>query len=63
MLLMYCDNQEACVLKDYNGLVYKVSDISGCCLLPTSYTLKKSLEYAELLTENKSNICYFKEGD
>ena len=53
--IMYNDNQEKFKLTDYNGIECEVTDKYGCCLLPTSYTLGKSDDYIELLSELSSN--------
>ena len=59
--LMYNDNQEPIDIIDYLGVKSKVDDKTGCCLLPTTYKLGKSLDYANLLTDNSSNRAKFKE--
>ena len=59
--IMYNDNQIPVDIVDYLGVKSKVEDISGCCLVPQTYTLGKSLDYANLLTENSSNRAKFKE--
>lgn len=59
--IMYNDNQLPVDIVDYLGVKYKVDDKSGCCLLPTTYKLGKSLEYANLLTDNSTNRSKFKE--
>ena len=60
-LLMYCENQEKCYIIDYQGNKYEVSDISGCCLVPTTYILGKALEYCDLISDNSSKRAKFKE--
>ena len=59
--ILYNDNQIPVDIVDYLGVKSKVEDISGCCLVPATYTLGKSLDYANLLTENSSNRAKFKE--
>lgn len=59
-MVMYNDRQLPFALMDYKGLKYLVKDKSGCCILPTTYELGKSLEYADLLTENSSQRAKFK---
>lgn len=59
--LAYCENQSKCDIIDYEGNKYTVDDISGCCIFPTTYNLKKSLEYCELLSDNSSKRAIFKE--
>ena len=58
--IMYNDNQLPVDIVDYLGVKYKVDDKSGCCLLPTTYKLGKSLDYANLLTDNSTNRSKFK---
>ena len=60
-LLMYNDNQESFMLKDYLGNKLEVTDRYGCCLVPTTYVLGKSEEYANLLTDESSKRAIFKE--
>lgn len=59
--IMYNDNQSQVDIVDYLGVKYKVNDKSGCCLLPTTYKLGKSLDYANLLTDNSTKRAKFKE--
>jgi hypothetical protein len=49
--LFYSDNQAPFELTDYLGNKVLVTDTSGVCLVPTSYTLGKALDYAYLLTD------------
>lgn len=58
--LFYTEGQAPCILKDEDGVECEVRDKSGCCLVPNTYTLGKSLEYAELL-EDSSNRAIYKE--
>lgn len=60
-LLFYVDNQEEHTLKDYTGLEYKITDKSGCCILPNSYTLGKALDYCHLLSDDSSRRSVYKE--
>ena len=59
--LFYVDNQTPFMLKDYLGNDYMVTDTSGVCLVPTSYTLGKALEYAELLEDDSTKRAIYKE--
>ena len=59
-MIMYNDSQLPFALLDYKGVKYEVKDKSGCCILPTTYELGKSLEYANLLTENSTQRAKFK---
>ena len=61
LLIVYSEDQEEVVVKDYLGEEYKVSDKSGCCLLPTTYVLGKSLEYASLISDDSSKRARYKE--
>lgn len=60
-LLIYCEDMKEFNLVDYNGLEYKVTDKSGCCVIPTTYILGKALEYANLITDESSKRAVYKE--
>jgi hypothetical protein len=60
-LLIYVDNQNNFDLKDYKGKCYNVTDKTGCCIIPTTYVLGKSEEYADLLTDSSSKRAVYKE--
>lgn len=60
-MLIYCDNQEPFELIDYLGNKYKVTDKTGACVIPTTYVLSKSLEYANLISDNSSKRAMFNE--
>ena len=60
-LLMYADNQDEIELEDYQGKCCKIKDKSGCCLVPTTYVLGKSLDYVKLITDNSSKRARYKE--
>lgn len=60
-LLMYNDEQLSFNLKDYEGNILNVKDKYGACLVPTTYVLGKSEEYASLLTDDSSKRAIFKE--
>lgn len=60
-LLFYNDNQEPFELVDYLGNKQLVTDKSGCCLLPNSYTLGKALDYCHLLSDDSSARAIYKE--
>ena len=59
--VMYCEEQSSIEYSDYLGLSNTVSDKSGCCILPTSYVLSKSLDYAELLSSRSTERQLYKE--
>ena len=60
-LLMYNDDMKPFDLKDYNGEILQVTDKYGCCLVPTTYVLGKSEEYANLISDESSKRAIFKE--
>ena len=61
-LLFYTDNQPKFEFTDYLGFKCIVSDKSGCCLLPTTYVLSKSLDYVNLINDNSSKRARYKEN-
>lgn len=60
-ILFYTENQPKFEVTDYLGFKYTINDKSGCCLLPTTYELSKSLDYATLLNDNSSKRARYKE--
>ena len=56
--MFYCENQEPVIITDMYGVECKVEDRSGCCLVPNTYTLGKSLEYASLLDDSSKRAEY-----
>ena len=62
-VLMYCENQEPSKLIDYLGVESDVNDISGCCLIPTTYVLSKALEYSNLINDNSSKRAIYREDE
>ena len=60
-LLFYTEKQDKFEFIDYLGFKYTVSDKSGCCLLPTTYELSKSLDYVNLISDNSSKRARYKE--
>lgn len=61
--VMYSESQPPFELADYTGKKFLVNDKYGCCLIPTSYTLGKSNEYTELLSDLSSKRAIFLGGD
>ena len=61
-LVMYTEEQSPLEVEDYLGLKYMVTDKSGCCILPNTYKLSKSLDYANLISDDSSKRARFKEG-
>lgn len=60
-LLIYNDEMESFELLDYQGNIEKVNNKYGCTLVPTTYELGKSEEYAYLITDDSSKRAIFKE--
>ena len=60
-ILQYNDNQESIEVIDYLGNKEIVKEKSGACLIPTTYILKKSLEYSNFIDENSSSRSIYKE--
>ena len=60
-LLMYTEEQSPIEVEDYLGLKYLITDKSGCCILPNTYKLSKSLDYANLISDDSSKRARFKE--
>ena len=56
--LMYSEGQLSVELEDYLGNTYKVTDVSGICLLPTTYVLGKAEDYMELLNQSTDRYKY-----
>ena len=61
-LVLYTEEQSPLEVEDYLGLKYLVTDRSGCCILPNTYKLSKSLDYANLVSDDSSKRARFKEG-
>ena len=60
-LLVYNDNMESFKLVDYKGIEQIVNDKYACCLIPTTYELGKSEEYANLISDESSKRAIYKE--
>lgn len=60
-LFVYCEEQEKTLLVDYQGNECIIKDKTGCCLIPTTYILGKSLEYANLIDDDSSKRAIYKE--
>lgn len=48
-------------LRDYQGHIEEIDAKYGCCLVPTTYVLGKSEEYAYLISEESSKRAIYKE--
>lgn len=60
-ILFYSEEQQPVEMVDYLGNIATVTDKSGCCLVPTTYKLKKALEYTYLLSEESSRRAIYNE--
>ena len=60
-LLIYNDEMESFELTDYQGNKEIVNAKYGCSLIPTTYELGKSEEYAYLISDDSSKRAIFKE--
>lgn len=60
-LIIYNDEMPEFNLLDYQNNYLKIKDKYGCCLVPTTYELGKSEEYAELLSDNSSARAIYRE--
>ena len=59
--MFYVENQSPFELEDYLGKKCVVSDKSGICLVPTTYVLGKSIDYANLISDDSSRRAIYKE--
>ena len=60
-LLIYNDEMIDFELEDYQGNKELLKNRYGCVLVPTTYELGKSEEYAELITDESSARAIFRE--
>lgn len=60
-ILIYNDEQEPFLITDYQKNKYMSYDKYGSCLLPTTYELAKSEEYASLVKDESSPRAIYKE--
>jgi len=60
LTLAYNDDQMPVTITDYLGNDYYVTDKSGICMIPTTYKLGKSLDYAQLITDESTERAKFK---
>lgn len=58
-LIVYNDDQEEFDLIDYNGVKMHITDKYGICLVPTTYKLGISSEYADLISDESSKRARF----
>ena len=62
-LLIYNDEMEEFEIRDYKNKKYKSREKYGCCLVPTTYELGKSEEYAYLLSDDSSARAIYTESE
>ena len=60
--MIYNDEQDKFLLKDYQGNIEEQNVKFGCCFVPTTYVLGKAQEYADLLSDDYSKRAIYKEG-
>lgn len=60
-LSLYNDEQVPALMVDYLGNEMLVTDKSGICLLPNTYTLGKSYDYATLISDFSAKRSIYKE--
>ena len=51
--------QEDFIIKDYQGHIDKIVQHKGACIVPATYELNKSIEYADFLDENSEERSIF----
>lgn len=61
-LLIYNDEMDSFELEDYQGNKELIDAKYGCSLVPTTYELGKSEEYAYLISDDSAKRAIFKEG-
>lgn len=60
-MLMYNDTQDDIIIKDFQGNIDKIIQRSGVAIVPATYELNKSIEYADFLDENSEARAIYKE--
>lgn len=60
-MLMYNDTQGDFYITDFQGNSEKICQRSGACIVPATYELNKSIEYADFLDENSEVRAIYKE--
>lgn len=61
-LLIYNDEMFEFELEDYQGNKELVKNRYGCVIVPTTYVLGKSQEYAMLISDESSSRAIYDEG-
>lgn len=60
-LLIYNDFQSNNIITDYQGNIEECSDLTGSCIVPTTYILSKSMDFRIALDEMSSKRAIYKE--
>ena len=60
-MLIYNDIQPEFEITDYEGNTERINQRTGACIVPATYELNKSLEYADFLDENSEERAIYKE--
>ena len=60
-MLMYNDLQDIFTITDYQGNTEAIKQTTGACIVPATYELNKSYEYANFLDENSEERSIYKE--
>lgn len=60
-MLMYNDIQPDFNIIDYQGNIDKIKQRTGACIVPSTYELNKSFEYATFLDDNSEERAIYKE--
>ena len=60
-MLMYNDLQPEFEITDYQGNKDFINQRTGACIIPATYELNKSIEYADFLDENSEERSIYKE--
>ena len=56
--MIYTENQLPKYIEDYQGNIDIISDRTGCCIVPTTYVLGKSDDYADLLDDSSERAIF-----
>ena len=57
-MLYYCEEQQPIELTDEYGNSMIVNEKSGCCIVPATYNLSKSLVYSEKVGDSSARARY-----
>ena len=60
-MLMYNDFQDTFIITDYQGNIDTIKQTTGACIVPATYELNKSIEYANFLDDNSEERSLYKE--